>query len=200
VVGSKVLQNYDNLKKHHKRMTDAALYALQYPVGKFEKPEHITPPIITDWIATIALFPTELRHQTQHLSTTQLQTPYRPQGWTLHQLIHHCADSHLNSFVRFKLALTEPNPIIKPYDETLWATLPDVQMVDIDTSLRLLDALHARWVVLLRSLHATDFAKTFVHPATHHTTRIDENIGIYAWHCTHHLAHITQLKKVKNWV
>ena len=172
---------------------------LKYPIGKFEKPAIISESDIKNWIADIGSFPAQIRLEIQDLYDPQLDTPYRLKGWTIRQVIHHCADSHMNSFIRFKLALTEENPTIKPYWEDRWAELADGKTMPVEPSLRILESLHARWIVLLKSLSENDFAKTFVHPEHGKVFTLAENTGIYAWHCKHHLAHITELKKREKW-
>ena len=132
------------------------------------------------------------------LDDRQLDTPYRPGGWTVRQVVHHYADSHANSYVRFRLALTEDAPVIKPYDEQRWAELPDAKSAPISVSLTLLSALHQRWVLLLRSLDDQTFARTFIHPELGEM-RLDKTLGLYAWHCHHHVAHITNLRARQGW-
>lgn len=180
-------------------MAKTDIEKLKYPIGKFEKPETISEATLAHWIAEIELFPSKIRKATQDLYNPQLDTPYRPDGWSIRQVVHHCADSHMNSFIRFKLALTEENPAIKPYWEDRWAELADSKTMPIEASIQLLESLHARWVVLLKSLSEADFAKTFVHPEHGKVFSLAENTGIYAWHCNHHLAHITELKKRERW-
>ncbi|MFZ9846607.1 MAG: YfiT family bacillithiol transferase, partial [Flavobacteriales bacterium] len=126
-------------------------------------------------------------------------TPYREMGWTIRQVVHHCADSHMNSLTRFKLTLTEDKPVVKPYWEDRWAELVDSKSMPISPSVQMLEGIHARWTVLLNSLSEQDLVKSFIHPEHGKEFRVDENIGVYAWHCNHHLAHITELKKRKNW-
>jgi hypothetical protein len=172
---------------------------LKFPIGKFQKPEKLTKEIIESFIQDIESFPSRLKKEVATLNNDQLDTPYRPQGWTIRQVVHHCADSHMNSIIRFKLALTEDKPTIKPYYEERWAELTDSKILPVEPSLKLLEGLHTRWTVLLKSLKEEDFQKTFIHPEHGREFRIDENIGVYAWHCNHHLAHITTLKKTKNW-
>ena len=159
-------------------------------------PESITKEIISHWIDDIASFPERLRIAVSELSDEQLEHTYRPGGWTIRQVIHHCADSHMNSFIRFKLALTEDQPTIKPYYEDRWAELQDTKNMTVQSSLKILEGLHLRWTHLLRALTQTDYARTFYHPENKKTIRLDENIGIYAWHCNHHLAHIRQAIKM----
>ncbi|HEY4628092.1 MAG TPA: putative metal-dependent hydrolase [Flavobacterium sp.] len=172
---------------------------LKYPIGKFEKPTTITKDIISKWISDISDFPTRLKTETNGLTDAQLDTQYRPNGWTIRQVIHHCADSHMNSFTRLKLTLTEDKPTIKPYFEELWAELNDSKNMPIESSLKMLEGIHTRWSHLLNTLIEDDYGKMFIHPEHGKTFRIDENIGIYAWHCNHHLAHITETKKTNNW-
>jgi len=169
---------------------------LQYPIGQFSIPESITKEIISHWIDDIASFPERLRIAVSELSDEQLEHTYRPGGWTIRQVIHHCADSHMNSFIRFKLALTEDQPTIKPYYEDRWANLPDTKQMTVESSLKILEGLHERWIVLLNTLKQSDYARTFYHPENKKTIRLDENIGIYAWHCNHHLAHV--IEAIKN--
>jgi hypothetical protein len=169
---------------------------LQYPIGQFSMPESITKEIVSHWIDDIASFPERLRIAVSGLSDEQLEHTYRPGGWTIRQVIHHCADSHMNSFIRFKLALTEDQPTIKPYYEDRWAELPDTNHMSVDSSLKILEGLHLRWTVLLSALTERDYARTFYHPENKKTIRLDENIGIYAWHSNHHLAHV--IEAIKN--
>ncbi|MGD6879634.1 YfiT family bacillithiol transferase [Bacillus infantis] len=170
---------------------------LKYPIGNFQFDGEITNSVTRDWIDEIENLPRLLRDAVKDLDDKQLDTPYRPGGWTVRQVIHHLADSHMNAYVRFKLALTETKPVIKPYDETKWAELSDYKL-PIDISLTLLEALHKRWTDLLRSLSPADLEKTFIHPDSGEVT-VGKNIGIYAWHGRHHLAHITSLCDRKGW-
>lgn len=171
----------------------------RYPIGTFAKPDIFSKEIMMHYIQTIADFPDKLKKEVLHLTEAQLNTPYRFEGWTIRQVVHHCADSHMNAFIRCKLALTENQPVIKPYQEDRWAELTDSKNMPIDPSLIFLDALHTRWVVLLQSLTEEDFERAFVHPEHGKTIQLKENTGMYAWHCNHHLAHITALKKAKEW-
>jgi hypothetical protein len=180
-------------------MTEQELFQLRYPIGKFAKPSEMTADLIKSFIKTIEVFPSKLRMEVRDLTDEQLDTAYRPEGWTVRQVVHHCADSHINSFMRFKLALTEDKPSIKPYEENLWAELPDSKSLPVEPSLILLEGLHQRWTFLLKSLNQEDFSKTFVHPEHRRIFRLDENLSIYAWHCNHHLAHITSVKINKQW-
>jgi hypothetical protein len=171
---------------------------LRYPIGKFEAPAAPTPETIAAWIEDIAAAPALLREAVRGLNDAQLDTPYRPGGWTVRQVIHHVPDSHINSYVRFHLAVTEPEPTIKPYDETKWAELTDARSAPVELSLRLLESLHARWVAFLRNLTPADLSRTFNHPESG-SLRVDVTIGGYAWHGRHHTAHITRLRERMGW-
>ena len=170
---------------------------MKYPIGKFQFDGKITKSVTEEWINEIEKLPSLLRDAVKDLDNEQLDTPYRLGGWTVRQVIHHLADSHMNAYVRFKLALTEEKPVIKPYDESKWAQLSDNEL-PIDISLSLLEALHKRWTNLLRSLNPADMEKTFFHPDSGEVS-VGENIGIYSWHGRHHLAHITSLCSRKSW-
>ncbi len=172
---------------------------LKYPIGRFEQPAKITKDILAQWISDIASFPARLKNEVIHLKNEQLDTQYRPDGWTIRQVVHHCADSHINSFTRLKLALTEDQPTIKPYYEERWAELADSKNMPIAPALKMIEGTHERWTFLLNNLTQEQHAKVFIHPEHGKTFRIDENIGVYAWHCNHHLAHITETKKRHNW-
>ncbi|SDY01710.1 Uncharacterized damage-inducible protein DinB (forms a four-helix bundle) [Evansella caseinilytica] len=169
----------------------------RYPIGKFKYEGEPTAEIVEGWISEIEKAPLQLREAVKDLNEVQLDTPYRSQGWTVRQVVHHIADSHLNSYTRFKLALTENTPAIKPYEEGKWAELPDSKL-PIEVSLTLIDALHTRWVYLLRSLEADDLEKTFLHPESG-IVALSMSIGIYAWHGNHHIAHITTLRERLGW-
>lgn len=166
------------------------LEQLKYPIGHFQKPEAITAKHLTSWIATIAEFPQKIAALTKNLEEDALSKTYRPNGWTIRQLVHHCADSHMNAFIRFKLALTEEAPKIKPYFEDKWAELPDTRSAAITSSLKLIEGLHARWTTLLQSLHSEDLIREYIHPEHGKRFSLSETIGMYAWHCEHHLAHV----------
>jgi uncharacterized damage-inducible protein DinB len=168
-----------------------------YPIGHFQYDGQITANIIDKWIQDIEELPVLFQNAVKDLNDDQLDTPYRMGGWTVRQVVHHVADSHLNAYGRFKLALTEDKPIIKPYDQERWAELPD-SALPVTISLSLIDALHKRWVTLLRALNVSDFEKTFIHPESGEVS-VGRNIGIYAWHGQHHLAHITSLRSRKGW-
>lgn len=173
------------------------LEKLKYPIGKFQVIGIINDSQIDEWIKQIEVLSSKIIEAVMNLNDEQLNTPYRPGGWTVRQVVHHLSDSHANSYIRFKLALTEDKPVIRPYDEKRWAELPDYQL-DIEESLNFLDSLHKRWVNLLTNLSDMDLEKQFVHPESG-TKTLKETIGYYAWHGNHHLAHITSLKKRMNW-
>ncbi|MFM1879050.1 MAG: hypothetical protein RLZZ241_1916 [Bacteroidota bacterium] len=170
-----------------------------YPIGQFCLPAHMQKETLSYWIGRIQVFPDQLRQLVLGWEATQLDTPYRPDGWTVRQLIHHLADSHQHAFIRFKWALTEENPEIKAYDEKAWARLVDATSGPILPALDQLQALHSRWVYLLRSLNALQLNRTFRHPETGKTHALWEQIGQYAWHGAHHLAHIKNLKTAMGW-
>jgi len=171
---------------------------LRYPIGKFQFPAVVSDNDRELFIEQIAETPANLSAAIEGLKEEQLNTPYRPGGWTVRQVIHHVPDSHLNSYVRFRLALTEDDPLIKPYHEERWAELSDARTAPVDISLALLDALHVRWTELLRSLTKSDLARTFRHP-DHGPVRLDQNLALYAWHGRHHVAHITSLRHRMGW-
>jgi hypothetical protein len=171
---------------------------LRYPVGRFHPPAAYAPDLRATHIETLRLLPERLRAAVKGLSDAQLDTPYRDGGWTVRQVVHHFADSHANSYVRFKLALTEDWPTIKPYDEAAWARLPDSRQA-IEPSLTLVTGLHERFVALLESMSNEDFQKGFNHPERGRVT-LATNLAIYEWHSRHHLAHITNLRSRKGWV
>lgn len=174
------------------------LEKLKYPIGRYQLEDIINKASIDKWIQEIELLPQKLSDAVKGLSTDQLQTPYRPDGWTVQQVIHHIADSHMNAYVRFKLALTEDKPMIKPYEEKLWAELPDSKLVDINVSLDLIKSLHKRWSTLLRHLSEEDLNKEFLHPNSG-MKNLKETVCNYAWHGNHHLEHINSLKQRMNW-
>jgi hypothetical protein len=172
---------------------------IRYPIGKFSHVGEISPEQRLTWISDIAHLPTLLAAALEGLNPEQLDTPYRPGGWTVRQVTHHIADSHLNSFTRFKLALTEDEPAIKPYYEDRWALLGDTIHAPIELSTRLIAALHERWVYLLHSMSDTDFGRTFLHPESLKVFRLDSVLGTYSWHGRHHVAHITSLRERMGW-
>jgi DinB superfamily len=170
----------------------------RYPIGKF----HFEGPPSQDQraklVADIEQTPAAMRAAIAGLSPEQLDTPYRDGGWTVRQVVHHVPDSHMNAYVRFKLALTEEEPTIKPYAEDRWAELADTQSTPIEVSLALLESLHTRWVDLLRSLHSEDWKRTFRHPELG-LVLLEKNLALYSWHGKHHVAHITELRKRMSW-
>jgi uncharacterized damage-inducible protein DinB len=172
---------------------------LRFPIGPFTYRGGTTAEDRRQRIQQIERTPGELRVAVRGLTDEQLDTPYRPGGWTIRQVVHHVPDSHLNALTRFKLALTESNPTIRPYDEARWAELGDVSGTPIEVSLRLLEALHERWVVLLRSIEPLDFERTLFHPERNATMTLDELLALYAWHGPHHVAHITRLRARSGW-
>lgn len=170
----------------------------RYPAGEFVWPQEVTADDRRRMIAEIAEAPAKLRAAVAGLTDAQLDTPYRDGGWTVRQVVHHLPDSHLNAYIRFKLALTEQEPTIKPYEQQLWAELPDSKTALIDISLDLLESLHQRWVLTLRAMTPADFARTLRHPELG-VVRLDRYLASYAWHGRHHVAHITELRKAKGW-
>lgn len=172
---------------------------LRYPIGPFAVEDPITPARRDGWINEIAEAPAQLRNAVSGLSDAQFDTPYREGGWTLRQVVHHLPDSHLNAYTRFKLALTEDNPTIRPYDEALWAELPDTAATQIGVSLVMLEALHRRWVILLRAMQEDQWARTFFHPEQNKSLPLDRVLALYAWHGKHHIAQITSLRDRMGW-
>jgi uncharacterized damage-inducible protein DinB len=166
---------------------------LRYPIGRFRSRAGLSRAEIEELIDDLASLPGDLREVVDSLSREHLDTPYRPQGWTVRQVVHHLPDSHLNSYIRFKLALTEEDPTIKGYDEAAWAELPDGRGEDVEGSLVLLEAIHRRWAHLLRSLELEDYARTFRHPETGVVT-LERNLQLYVWHGRHHLGHVRSVR------
>lgn len=175
------------------------MMALRYPIGDFHYPESVSPVEIPGMIEVIEHFPVRLRKLVEGFSKEQLDTPYRPEGWTVRQVVHHCGDSHTNSLIRFRLGLTEDHPTIKPYFEDRWANLPDYQD-DVAVSLKLIEAVHGRWVSMLRNMSAADFERTLFHPESHRVFRLDALLALYAWHCEHHFQHIYRLAEREGWL
>jgi hypothetical protein len=171
---------------------------LRYPIGRFAPPATYSPEWRRQAIEIIADTPARMRDAVRGLTEGQLATPYRPGGWTLRQVAHHVPDSHLNAYVRLKLALTEEAPTIKPYDEAAWADLSDSATVSVDVSLALLEAVHARWVALLNSMREGDYDRTYTHPETGQHT-LNYLLGLYAWHGPHHTAHIMGARRRMGW-
>ena len=171
---------------------------LRYPIGKFSYDGPLTEDRKHAFLDDIARTPAKLRTAVKGLTEAQLDTPYRPGGWTVRQVVHHVPDSHLNSYVRFKLALTEDEPTITPYAEDRWAELADTKATPVEVSLNLLESLHDRWVRLLRSLGPEDWKRTFRHPALG-TMTLEKTLALYAWHGRHHVSHITGLRDREGW-
>jgi hypothetical protein len=180
-------------------MTDTTLEHLRYPIGQFVCPEIITQSHLEKWIPILETFPENLKTLVSSLSQEQLETPYRDGGWTVRQVVHHVADSHHHSYIRFKWALTEDKPVIKYYYEQLWAELEDAKTAPIDLSLNHLSAVHAKLVYLLKGLSEEQLNKSFIHPEHNEEVVLKKNIGIYAWHSQHHYAHIKNLVDRKGW-
>ncbi len=171
----------------------------KYPIGKFIAPQPISDVEVDQYIKVLQYFPAKLKNLVENWTDDQLDTQYREGGWRVRQLVNHLADSHMNSFVRFKLALTEHNPTIQPYDEAKWAQLQDSFTIDIKPALQMLKGIHKRWVYELKSLTNKEFESTFFHPEQNRTINLREQLAFYAWHCKHHFAHIQNLKSEKGW-
>jgi len=172
---------------------------LRYPIGKAEMEPELTPERRRELIGQLEAMPDRLREAVAGLNAEQLDTPYRPGGWTVRQVIHHVPDSHLNAYIRYKWALTEDQPAIKTYEEARWAELPDSRSAPIEVSLALLENLHRRWVALLRALPAADFARSIQHPEWG-LVNLDQLLGLYAWHGRHHVAHVAALRERMGWM
>ncbi|MBI4429128.1 MAG: putative metal-dependent hydrolase [Ignavibacteriales bacterium] len=171
---------------------------LQYPIGKFQPKSEITDGERQRLIRQISEAPAKMRAAVKGLSKKQLDTPYRPGGWTVRQVVHHVPDSHMNAYIRFKLGITEQHPTIKPYEQELWSELPDARTASVDMSLDMLESLHKRWVLFLKSLQPSDFARTINHPESG-VQNLDRVLQLYAWHGRHHTAHITTLGERMGW-
>jgi hypothetical protein len=163
--------------------------ALRYPIGQYEAPEVFTGVIIEDWINELKIFPEKFATTAESLSVHELETAYRPEGWTARQVIHHVADSHMNAFIRFKLALTEEHPTIKPYKEALWANMADVKL-PVDVSLQIIRLVHTRWDAVLSAMTPVDFTRTYAHPQYTIPLTLQYALGLYVWHSRHHHAHL----------
>jgi hypothetical protein len=179
-------------------MSDEELEQLRYPIGKFDTTKPMTDEEVEQYILSMAGLPDRLRLAVAEMTQQQLNTPYREGGWTVRQVVHHLPDSHMNGYIRQKLALTEDIPTIRTYNQEEWAELPDSLNGAVEISLALLAAVHQRWVLLLKSLQPEQLSRKFIHPVNGEQ-RIREHIGLYAWHGEHHLAHIMELKKRKGW-
>ena len=165
---------------------------LKYPIGRFTCPTEINATHLEEWKATIKTFPRRLKETLEGLSTKQLNWNYRPQGWKIKQVVHHLADSHMNALIRFKLTLTEDTPVIRPYEEALWAQHADDTNDNLESSLKIIEGVHERWLQLMENMDAKDWEKIYIHPEHQKLFTLKESLGMYAWHCNHHLAHIEQ--------
>lgn len=172
---------------------------LQYPIGKFKAPETISNEKLNEWITILEMFPSQLRDMVSEMTEAQLDTAYRPGGWTVRQVVHHVADSHHHSYIRFKWALTEDNPTIKPYLQDKWAEQPDLVGMPVEWSLRHVEVVHYKLVRMLRAVKDEDLDRTFVHPEGRAVSSLRENTGRYAWHSMHHYMHISNLVKREGW-
>lgn len=180
-------------------MKEINLEDLKYPIGKYIIPNSITTEKLAGWISILEELPQKFTDLTSSMNDEQLDTPYRPEGWTVRQVVHHVSDSHHHSYIRFKWGLTENNPVIKPYLEQEWANLFDTRTAPIQMSLNHLKAVHFKLVYLLRGLSEEQLNRTFTHPDGNEVTTLKENIGRYVWHGSHHYAHIANLVKRKGW-
>ncbi len=171
---------------------------LRYPIGKYE-PQPYSSRQLEEWIIDIKYLPNHLENAVLNLDEHQLDTPYRPEGWTVKQVVHHVADSHMNAYIRFKLGLTEDTPVIKPYDEAAWAVLSDTKNLPINVSLTLLFALHKRWIEVLVNIKEEEWNRQVFHPEQKKEISLWNLLGMYAWHSRHHIAHITALRHRMNW-
>lgn len=171
----------------------------RYPIGKFSPPMEWRAADLVQWRKDLAELPERMRRAVAGLSDAQLDTPYRDGGWTVRQIVHHVVDSHLNAYCRFRLALTEDAPMVKPYLEARWAELSDARTQPVAPSLAMLDGMHARWVALLDSLTPEQWARTFLHPEHQRAPTLWETAATYAWHSRHHVAHIANLRIARNW-
>ena len=176
-----------------------SLEQLQYPIGRYRRPDVITKDHLQSWSEEIAALPGLLEAALDGWPDEQLDTPYRPGGWTVRQLVHHIADSHMNAHCRLRLALTEEQPTIKPYEQDGWVKLADADQMPVSHSLGIVRGVHARWAFLLKNLEANQLQRTFVHPEHGKVFTVEEMNGLYAWHGKHHVAHITELKKRMKW-
>ena len=180
-------------------METISLDQLRYPVGKFAFNANAEEKEIQQWISEIEKLPSQLRNAVKGLSDAQLNTAYRPDGWTLRQVVHHVADSHMHAYIRVKLALTENKPTIKPYEEKLWAEMEDSKNLSPEISLSLLDSLHTRWVYILKKLSAADLDRSVFHPESKREMSVKFLLALYSWHGRHHTAHITELMTRNKW-
>jgi hypothetical protein len=179
-------------------MTTNAPADLRYPIGRFKAVMPVTHELRGAAIDAIEGFPSRIREAVIDLNDGQLDTPYRPEGWTVRQVVHHVADSHMNGLIRVKLALTEDTPTIKPYDENAWSTLPDMTL-PIAVSLSLIEGIHTRWIAVVNGMAVDQFSRSFIHPELKTEITLDHHLQLYAWHSHHHLAHITELRRREGW-
>jgi hypothetical protein len=179
-------------------MTDD-LELLKYPIGKYQKPAAYSPELLREWMTLVAALPSWMDVVIENLDEQQLQTAYRPGGWTVNQVVHHLADSHMNAYMRFKLAITEDNPQVKPYMEARWAELPDNFSTPVNVSVTLLHALHRRWDALMQGMSDADWQRTFYHPEHKRDIPLWEVAALYAWHGRHHMEQVRSLRNRMNW-
>ncbi|MFT5156317.1 MAG: putative damage-inducible protein DinB [Bacteroidia bacterium] len=171
----------------------------RFPIGKFQFPTNMSPHDREHWIEVIASFPKRVENSIAALTDEECKTwEYRSGGWSIHQVVHHCSDSHMNGFIRFKLGLTEDVPTIKPYAEALWAEMPDVMNEPLTAAIKLLEIIHRRWVILLKSMSEEDYKRELIHPEHQGSLQLESYLSLYAWHCNHHFAHIEQAIALKN--
>ncbi len=175
------------------------LEKLRYPIGRFSAPKKMTPKKRKEYIKVISKYPKRLKKAVKNLSEDQLNTPYRPEGWTVRQVVNHVADSHINSYIRFRWTMTEDAPMIKAYDEKSWAELPDAKYGNIEDSLSILKGVHARWTTLLKEMSDLDYQRELGHPEWKENLSLNTMLALYVWHCEHHLAHITSLIEREGW-
>ncbi len=178
---------------------EASLETLQYPVGKHTWPIVVTDQEVHQAMRSIAAFPDKIQHATERLEKIRLDTPYRPDGWTVRQVVHHVADSHLNAYMRFKLALTETDPIIKPYDQTRWAELTDSTLLPPQISFPIIRSIHTRWVIIMENMKPEEWDRVFIHPEHGKPISLRQAAMSYEWHGNHHLAHVTKLAERMSW-
>jgi hypothetical protein len=187
-----------NIASYLNRMKKATIKALKYPTGEFKMPKKFSEKELESRIKIIENFPANLKKEVEKITEDTLEFRHRLGGWTVRQIVHHCADSHMNAYIRTKLAYTETNPTIKPYDESAWANTDDSGEAPVTWSLLILEGLHYRWVMMLRELNPDDLNKTYFHPEYQKKITLSHLIFLYAWHCGHHIAHVKQAKKYKN--
>ncbi|KXK56302.1 MAG: putative metal-dependent hydrolase YfiT [Chlorobi bacterium OLB5] len=180
-------------------MKNTELYALRYPIGEFNPKENYSSGELNGYISSIETFPEKIKEAVTGMNDSQLDTPYRPDGWSVRRVVHHVVDSHVNCYCRFKLALTEDNPTIRPYNEADWAELPEAKTGPVDPSLEFLDILHKKLIITIKNIKTEQYKRTLFHPESKLKMTIENLLHLYGWHCQHHLAHIINLKKEKNW-